>query len=63
MGYYLPWCIGGLALTTIGAGLSSTFSESTSIVEWVFYQMITGIGRGTALQVVRRFILAIFKRI
>jgi hypothetical protein len=52
MGYYLPWCIGGIILLIVGSGLISTWTISTPTVEWIWYQILGGIGRGCALQIV-----------
>ncbi|KAH7326980.1 MFS multidrug transporter-like protein [Rhexocercosporidium sp. MPI-PUGE-AT-0058] len=51
LGYYLPWAMGGSAITTIGSGLMGTFELHTSQVEWVMYQILTGVGRGLVLQI------------
>lgn len=52
MGYYLPWCVFGNALATVANGLFSTFSPTTSTGKWIGYQILVGIGRGIALQMV-----------
>jgi MFS family permease len=52
MGYYLPWAIGGTIFLTIGAGLTSSWTIATPTVEWAWYQIICGIGRGCAIQIV-----------
>jgi hypothetical protein len=52
LGYYLPWAFGGSIVTTIGNGLMSTLSPTTSVGKWVGYQMIMGAGRGAAIQTV-----------
>ncbi|KAI1389670.1 major facilitator superfamily domain-containing protein [Hypoxylon trugodes] len=50
MGYYLPWATFGAALTSIGCGLLSTLAPTTSTGKWVGYQMLSGAGRGSGLQ-------------
>ncbi|KAI1205589.1 MFS general substrate transporter [Annulohypoxylon truncatum] len=49
-GYYLPEVIGGNALVAIGAGLTSTFSPTTSLGSIIGYQILMGAGRGFVLQ-------------
>ncbi|THC94946.1 hypothetical protein EYZ11_005585 [Aspergillus tanneri] len=51
LGYYLPWSIFGCVLTTIGSGLLSTISPTTSTKDWVGYQLLIGLGRGCCMQV------------
>lgn len=55
-GYYLPWVIGGICLSTIGYGLMSTFNPTTSTARWIAYQLIYGAGTGTGSSGVSRFI-------
>jgi hypothetical protein len=50
LGYYLPWSLGSAILTTIGNGLLSTLSPSTSTGEWIGYQILMGAGRGFGMQ-------------
>ncbi|KIM97836.1 hypothetical protein OIDMADRAFT_203035 [Oidiodendron maius Zn] len=50
LGYYLPWVIGGTALTAIGSGLMSTFTPTSSTGIWIGFQIISGFGRGSGLQ-------------
>lgn len=52
-GYYLPWSIVSAVLTSVGCGLISTWSPTTSIGEWIGYQIILGVGRGAGMQMVR----------
>lgn len=69
LGYYLPWVIGGTALTAIGSGLMSTFTPTSSTGIWIGFQIISGFGRGSGLQIVhysspfqtQRLILTCFK--
>ncbi|EUC27722.1 hypothetical protein COCCADRAFT_110947 [Bipolaris zeicola 26-R-13] len=48
-GYYLPFILVGGALNSIGSGLFTTVSTSTSVAKLVGYQLISGTGRGLAL--------------
>ncbi|KAI1105547.1 MFS general substrate transporter [Jackrogersella minutella] len=49
-GYYLPEVVGGNALVAIGAGLTSTFTPTTTLGEIIGYQIFLGAGRGFVLQ-------------
>ncbi|KAK8067169.1 MFS multidrug transporter [Apiospora hydei] len=51
IGYYLPFAVFGGALNAIGNGLLSTFTPTTETAKWVGYQIITGAGRGAAMQI------------
>ncbi|KAJ9133828.1 MFS multidrug transporter [Pleurostoma richardsiae] len=49
-GYYLPWlAFSGVALS-ISNGLMSTFTASTATGQWIGYQILHGVGRGTGIQ-------------
>lgn len=50
IGYYTPFCIFGVCLTAIGAGLFTTFDTHTPIGKWIGYQIIYGFGLGTCTQ-------------
>ncbi|KAK1143590.1 hypothetical protein N8T08_006200 [Aspergillus melleus] len=50
VGYYLPWAVAGPVITTIGNGLLTTLSPTTSTGQWIGYQILTGFGRGVCLQ-------------
>ena len=50
IGYYTPFCIFGVCLTGIGAGLFTTFRTDTSVGKWVGYQIIYGFGLGACTQ-------------
>ncbi|RAQ98940.1 sterol glucosyltransferase [Stemphylium lycopersici] len=50
-GYYLPWGLAGAIVITIGNGLVSTFTASTSTAKWIGYQIVLGAGRGIAMQI------------
>ncbi|KAK7747835.1 hypothetical protein SLS53_001084 [Cytospora paraplurivora] len=50
VGYYLPFAVLSGLLNSVGNGLLSTLSISTSTGKWIGYQIITGAGRGLGLQ-------------
>jgi hypothetical protein len=50
MGYYLPFCVAACIVITVGHGMLSTLSPSSSTGKWIGYQIIVGFGRGLALQ-------------
>ncbi|KAH7117076.1 efflux pump protein [Dendryphion nanum] len=50
VGYYIPPAIFSGIFLTIGNGLISTFSPTTSVATWVGYQIVQGIGRGAGMQ-------------
>lgn len=47
-GFYLPWVLSGTALATIGYGLLSTLSPTTSTSRRIGYQILFGVGVGSA---------------
>ncbi|OTA52035.1 MFS general substrate transporter [Hypoxylon sp. EC38] len=49
-GYYLPEVMLGNALVAVGAGLTSTFTPTTSLGDIIGYQILMGAGRGFILQ-------------
>ncbi|KAK8001818.1 MFS multidrug transporter [Apiospora marii] len=51
IGYYLPFAVFGGILNSIGNGLLSTLTPSTETAKWVGYQIVTGAGRGAAMQI------------
>ncbi|KAI9034972.1 MDR family MFS transporter [Aspergillus affinis] len=51
VGYYLPWAVFGAVVTTIGNGLLTTLSPTTSTGRWIGYQILVGFGRGACMQV------------
>lgn len=51
-GYYLPWSVLAGVFLSVGSGLISTYSPSTSIGEWIGYQVLLGAGRGIGMQMV-----------
>ena len=52
VGYYLPWAVASAVLSSIGYGLLSTLKPTSSTGSWIGYQIITGVGRGSGLQMV-----------
>ncbi|KFY44979.1 hypothetical protein V494_01232 [Pseudogymnoascus sp. VKM F-4513 (FW-928)] len=50
LGYYTPFFILSSIITTIGAGLFTTFTPSTGHSKWIGYQVLYGIGLGFAIQ-------------
>ncbi|KAJ5982619.1 Major facilitator superfamily domain general substrate transporter, partial [Penicillium sp. IBT 35674x] len=50
LGYYLPFCVAATVFATIGHGLLSMLSPSSSTGRWIGYQIIVGFGRGLGLQ-------------
>ncbi|CAG8907193.1 unnamed protein product [Penicillium egyptiacum] len=46
LGYYLPWNLGGSAMTAIGYGLMSMIKPTTSSSKWLGYQVLYGVGSG-----------------
>ncbi|KAJ5382596.1 hypothetical protein N7517_000507 [Penicillium concentricum] len=46
LGYYLPWNLGGSALTAIGYGLMSLIKPKTTSSKWLGYQVLYGVGSG-----------------
>ncbi|OSS47660.1 hypothetical protein B5807_07198 [Epicoccum nigrum] len=51
LGYYLPWGIFAAVTAAIGTGLCSTLSPTTTVAQWVGYQILFGIGRGAYMQI------------
>jgi hypothetical protein len=50
--YVPPWAIFGSLLTAVGSGLMTTFKVDTTEGQWFGYQILTGFGRGAALNMV-----------
>ncbi|KAH6853170.1 major facilitator superfamily-domain-containing protein, partial [Chaetomium sp. MPI-CAGE-AT-0009] len=46
LGYYLPWVASGGALSAIGYGLLSLLSPTTTVANWIGYQVLYGVGGG-----------------
>ncbi|KAK9489621.1 major facilitator superfamily domain-containing protein [Lipomyces doorenjongii] len=49
-GYYVPLCFLASILSSIGAGLLTTFNTSTGHAEWIGYQVVYGAGIGAGMQ-------------
>ncbi|OBT61197.1 hypothetical protein VE03_08683 [Pseudogymnoascus sp. 23342-1-I1] len=50
LGYYSPFFIISSIITTIGAGLFTTFTPDTGHAKWIGYQVLYGIGLGFGVQ-------------
>ena len=50
VGYYTPALIFSTIVTSVGAGLITTFMPTTARPEWIGYQVLLGIGLGTGIQ-------------
>ena len=50
VGYYTPFMLASTVLTSIGAGLLTTFELDTGPGKWIGYQVICGFGIGLGLQ-------------
>ena len=50
IGYYTPFMLASTVLTSIGAGLLTTFDLSTGSPKWIGYQVVIGFGIGLGLQ-------------
>ena len=50
IGYYTPFMLASTVLTSIGAGLLTTFALDTGSSKWIGYQVICGFGIGLGLQ-------------
>ncbi|RDW82726.1 hypothetical protein BP6252_03838 [Coleophoma cylindrospora] len=50
VGYYTPFAIVGNGMSAIGGGLLTTLVPSTPASRWIGFQVLTGLGRGLAMQ-------------
>lgn len=50
IGYFTPFMILGSVLMSIGAGLLSTFTTTTTHPKWIGYQVVLGLGIGFGMQ-------------
>lgn len=50
VGYYTPFMLLSTVLTSVGAGLFTTFEVDTGSPQWIGYQVICGFGIGLGLQ-------------
>ena len=60
-GYYLPWVLSGIAVTTIAYGLLSLLGPSTPAIKWIGYQVLFGIGSGAAATGVSHYMFPMFQ--
>ncbi|KAM7203150.1 MFS general substrate transporter [Naviculisporaceae sp. PSN 640] len=51
LGYYTPFTWFGASMFTVGAGLLQTLQLDTGSGKWIGYQVLAGVGAGSALQV------------
>ncbi|KAG9845679.1 putative major facilitator superfamily transporter, partial [Aureobasidium melanogenum] len=51
IGYYAPFMWFGAAIFTIGAGMLYTLQVASPAVKWIGYQLLAGIGAGSAIQI------------
>lgn len=51
LGYYGPFMLFSTVLSTIGAGMLTTFEVTTSHPAWIGYQVLYGAGLGSGLQI------------
>ncbi len=50
VGYYMPFLIFGICVSSIGAGLFLLLSVGTSTGQWIGYQIVYGFGLGACFQ-------------
>jgi hypothetical protein len=55
LGYFNPFLILGLVLTSIGCGLLTTLQIGSGEGAWIGYQIICGLGFGLVVQMVNLF--------
>lgn len=55
-GYYTPFLLSGVVLTSLGLGLMSLLMPDSEACMWVGFQIIYGIGRGISLSTVSPFV-------
>ncbi|KAL3443334.1 major facilitator superfamily domain-containing protein [Aspergillus insuetus] len=46
LGYYLPFLLAGGAVSAVGYGFLSTLSPTTSVAQWIGYQILYGVAGG-----------------
>ncbi|KAH1426569.1 hypothetical protein KXX32_006124 [Aspergillus fumigatus] len=51
IGYYTPFLMLGIVLSSIGAGLLTTLGAHTSSAKWIGFQVLYGFGLGTCNQI------------
>ncbi|OCT48294.1 putative HC-toxin efflux carrier TOXA [Cladophialophora carrionii] len=50
LGYFTQWMYASCVLSSIGAGLISTFTTTTAHPKWIGYQVLWGLGLGLGIQ-------------
>lgn len=60
-GYYNPLFFVGIALLSVATGLYTTFTPTTSHTHWISYQVLQGLGIGTAFQAPLIAVQAVFE--
>ncbi|CAD0107304.1 unnamed protein product [Aureobasidium uvarum] len=51
IGYYAPFMWFGAAIFTVGAGMLYTLEVASPAAKWIGYQLLAGIGAGSAIQI------------
>ncbi|KFY10184.1 hypothetical protein V491_07779 [Pseudogymnoascus sp. VKM F-3775] len=51
VGYYLPFMVISGILAAISSGLIAAFTPSTTVGQWIGYQILSGAGRGLGMQI------------
>jgi hypothetical protein len=46
----MPYCVLGGVLASVSNGAFSTLSRKSTVGQWVGFQIINGVGRGTSTQ-------------
>ena len=59
LGYIPPFAIVSGAITAVGTGLFSLLQPNTSTGKWVGFMVITGVGRGLGIMMVRRLYIIV----
>ena len=54
-GYYLVYAVGGATVSSVGMGLLSLLSPTSTTGQWIGYQILAGAGRGSSMQMVSQF--------
>lgn len=50
VGYYTPFLIFGICISSLGAGLLNTLETNTSVGKWIGFQILYGFGLGGSFQ-------------
>jgi len=62
IGYYVPFLIFGICITSVGAGLLTTLGIHTAVGQWVGYQILYGYGVGSSSQAPNMAAQTVFPR-